>query len=156
MSLVITLIQNLANDVCSQLEHDPEFIQFREAIKIGEFDFTYIPTDDVAAKILFGCGQTSSQIQKKFKSIVRKINAIAAEHNIKFREFQYRDFQNQHINYSVDTEINYKGVDYDFAYDIVAVTTEYGTYYIGFDVDYNLSEFTRHDEKVVLFLKEKL
>lgn len=40
MSIAIALIQNLTNDVCFQLEHDPEFELFKRTQIIGDYKIT--------------------------------------------------------------------------------------------------------------------
>ena len=76
MSLVITLIQNLANDVCSQLEHEPNFTKFYDySGVIGDYDYCG-GDDDINKKIVLTTIAESHDVPAKFRKIAKKIKKI--------------------------------------------------------------------------------
>ena len=70
MSLVITLINNLTNDVRSKLEHDPEFIQFCKATSIG--DYWWYDDAALETRITYGCAHPTKSLPEDCRRVIKK------------------------------------------------------------------------------------
>ena len=152
MSLVITLINNLTNDVRSKLEYDPEFIEFCKTTVLGDHWWR----DDTAleTKIIYACAYQAKSSLVDWSRLIKKIKAIAKDHELSFKTVQYTNFQQNVVNANIDGVREVNGIVCDIHSDIVTVHTKYGKYYVGYDSDCNLHEYIIHTEKIKIFSRE--